>query len=110
MNDNLFHAAIRTLAEIDTVLGLPDDGCNSPARTLQALHRIKKAHEQIAHWTEQFQRAMKRAEQAEARAAELEKLLQWSVKYDGECLGDHPHILGTFKAALASRPAKGGQG
>jgi hypothetical protein len=35
-------AMIRTLASIDAELDLPEDGCNSPARTLAAIRDLKE--------------------------------------------------------------------
>lgn len=38
--------AIRALAAIDAELGLPEDGCNSTARTLTAIRDLKRKAEQ----------------------------------------------------------------
>ena len=38
---NMFEQAVRTLAAIDDALGLDDDGCNEPERTLEAIAELK---------------------------------------------------------------------
>ena len=40
--DSLTEAMIHALAAIDAELGLPADGCNSTARTLEAIRALKK--------------------------------------------------------------------
>ena len=48
MNDNtgtqaLWPQMIAALAAIDDALGIPQDGCNSTARTIAAIHELKQA-------------------------------------------------------------------
>ena len=38
---------------------------------------------------------------AQAKAETLANMVRWSVKHDGECLGDHPELLELAKAAIA---------
>jgi len=40
---SMFEQAIRALAAIDDALGLEDDGCNEPERTLDAIAELKAA-------------------------------------------------------------------
>ena len=37
----MFESAVRALAAIDDALGLEDDGCNEPERTLFAIAELK---------------------------------------------------------------------
>ena len=41
MYKNMFEQAVRTLAAIDEALGIEEDGCNSPERTLVAIAELK---------------------------------------------------------------------
>ena len=34
-------------------------------------------------------------------AGTLKHMVKWCIKHDGECLGDHPEILGTARDAIA---------
>ncbi len=40
---SMFEQAIRALAAIDEALGIEDDGCNEPERTLEAIVELKAA-------------------------------------------------------------------
>ena len=42
MYKGMFEQAIRTLAAIDDALGIEDDGCNEPERTLEAIEELKE--------------------------------------------------------------------
>ncbi|MDB5822230.1 MAG: hypothetical protein JWR21_934 [Herminiimonas sp.] len=48
----MFIAAMLALSEIDRALGLPEDGCNSTARTLAEIKSLKRSAElgvKLAH-------------------------------------------------------------
>jgi len=47
-------AMVRALAEIDEALGLPADGCNSTARTVQEIARLRR----LAQTGEELARAV----------------------------------------------------
>lgn len=62
---DMFESSVLVLAAIDEALGLPDDGCNSSDRTLEAIARMKRvetnegrptydelAHELAIAWAE----------------------------------------------------------
>lgn len=44
MYESMFKDAIRALAAIDAALGMPEDGCNSPERTNNAIKLLHAAH------------------------------------------------------------------
>lgn len=44
MYKSMFQDTIRALAAIDTALGMPEDGCNSPERTITAIKLLHAAH------------------------------------------------------------------
>ena len=50
--DRLTQAMIRALAAIDAELGLPEDGCNSTQRTLEAIRLLKV--ELVAKWRDHW--------------------------------------------------------
>lgn len=43
---SLFQNAVSALAAIDDALGIPQDGCNSTARTLAEIKKLRSAHGQ----------------------------------------------------------------
>lgn len=47
VSESLFQASIRVLAEIDAALGIPEDGCNSTAQTLQVIRQMKEENARL---------------------------------------------------------------
>ena len=61
---SMLQATIHALAEIDAALGLPEDGCNSTARTLAAIRLLHAVHRDDSAHIERLT-----AELAEARSS-----------------------------------------
>lgn len=73
--DRLTQAMILALAAIDAELGLPEDGCNSTQRTLEAIRLLKVEAATVARLLE--------ARNAELRALVAKWRDHWSVQPQG---------------------------
>ncbi len=91
MYRSMFQETIRALAAIDAALGMPDDGCNSPERTITAIKMLLSAHEDDVAEIERLrsrladleaERALiiQRAENAEAALVEAKALRETRAK------------------------------
>jgi len=71
---SMFESAISALAAIDRELGMPEDGCNEPDATLEAIRELKR---QLAQ--QEIERLTARIAELEAAQAEACDLLSWAA-------------------------------
>lgn len=88
---------IAALAAIDAALGIPDDGCNSTAQTLEKIRRLRAVEDKANSYIVDNARLAEKAERMRSALAELLACHTESAEWSMSMLADRAE----FDAMLA---------